>query len=273
MLSRPPPSLARRTSSAAASDGSSSRRSALVIWSVPTSLKRPSLHRRHAVAGHGVDRPEIDVDGLVHAEHPGDDVALRMDLRLLGGDPPVAHEVGHHAVVLGELHERAVAEEVRAAVADVGDDELLGRPVLGVGLVRIRFVGHEREGDDRRAHPSEVGVGVALVADPVVRHGDRLFERIGGGLVVRDLQGLDGELRRHLTALVPAHPVGDHEEGAIGEEHVGVLVDRAQPPDVGGGAGPQDDAAHEPSSRTVLPIWSLSPRWICIGPVTLRRFR
>ena len=113
MLSRPPPSLARRTSSSAASVGSSRRRSTLLIWSAPTSLNRPSEQSRKRSPRDGIDRPQVDVDRLVDAEHPRDDVALRVDLGLLGGDAPLAHEVGDDAVVLGELRERAVAEEVR----------------------------------------------------------------------------------------------------------------------------------------------------------------
>ena len=192
------------------------------------------------VAGDGVDRPQVDVDGLVDAEHPGDDVALRVDLRLLGGDPPLAHEVGHHAVVLGELHERAVAEEVGAAVAHVGDE----RGAAGGRRPRRR----------RRQASGSGSSGMSARATTVVpmprRFGSaspslrmRWFataiasvERVGGGLLVRDLERLDGEARRHLAALVPTHAVGDDEEVAVGEEHVGVLVDRAQPSDVGGGA-------------------------------------
>ena len=64
------------------------------------------------VAGDRVDRPQVDVDRVVDAEHPRHDVALRVDLRLLGGDAPLAHEVGDDAVVLGELRERTVAEQV-----------------------------------------------------------------------------------------------------------------------------------------------------------------
>ena len=94
-----------------------------------------------------------------------------------------------------------------------------GSVAVGVGrrVVGVRLLGHEREGHDRGAHAAQVRVGVALVADPVVRHQDRLGERVGGGLLVGDLERLDGEARRHLAALVPAHAIGDDEQVAVGQ--------------------------------------------------------
>ncbi len=197
-----------------------------------------------------------------------------MHLRLLLGDAALSHEVGHHAVVLGELGERAVPQQVAAAVAHVGDQEVLGW--FGVVIVRlfgVGFLGHEGERHHRGAHPPQVRVGVALVADAVVGHGDGLSQGIGGGVLVRDLQRLDGQPGGNFSALVTTHPVGHDEEVAVREQHEAVLVDGPGTAHVGGGPGPQDDTAHELSSSTVLPICSLSPRCTTIGPVTLRRLR
>ena len=183
-------------------------------------VEQPVGAEEEPVARHRVDRPEVDVDALVDAQHPGDDVALRVDLGLFGGDAAVAHQVGDHAVVLGELHQLAVAVEVRPAVADVGDDEVLGGGLVLLLVVTGRrpvgLLGQERQGDDGGAHAAEVRVGVALVADAVVGDRDGLGERVGGGLLVRDLERLDGEARRHLAALVAAHPVGDTNRSRSG---------------------------------------------------------
>ena len=223
---------------------------------------------------HGVDRPEVHLDGLVDAEHARDDVALRVDLGLLRRDLALAHEVGHHAVVLRELRERAAPEEVAPTVAHVGDQEVLRQLRVVVDrLVGVGLLGHEGQGHHGGAHAAQVGVGIALVADAVVGDGDGLGERVGGRAPVGHLQRLHGQPGGHLTTLVAAHAVGHDEQVAVTEQHEAVLVDRAQPADVGGRPGPQYDPRHDPSSSTVLPICSLSPRCSCIGPVTLRRLR
>ena len=71
------------------------------------------------------------------------------------------------------------------------------------------------------------------------------------GLVER----LDGDPRRHLAADVAPHAVGHRVEVRPLERHV--LVDRADPPDVGRRAGPQH--GQRETSNTVEPIWSMSP--------------
>ena len=109
-----------------------------------------------------------------------------MDLGLFDGDPAVAHEVGDDAVVLGDLGERLVAEQVAAAVADVGD-------VQARAFVAVIVLVQQRERDDRGAHALEVGIGVALVADAVVGDGDGFLERLRRVVLVGDLERLDGQ--------------------------------------------------------------------------------
>ena len=108
-LSRPPPSLARRTSSSRGVGR----------------VGQAAQHRRRCRLGHLVeqavgaqhvavavvrdDRQHVDRHVVVDAEHPGEDVALRVDRRLLGRQAALAHQVGDQAVVGGELLELAAA--------------------------------------------------------------------------------------------------------------------------------------------------------------------
>jgi hypothetical protein len=192
-----------------------------------------------------------------------------VDLGLLLADPALAHEVGHHAVVLGQLREVAVAEEVGAAVAHVGHEQLVAPPGRRLAVVRAAEHGGGHHGG---AHAVEVRVGGAGVEDAAVGLGDGVGQHVGGLLDVRGPQRLDRQPRRHLAALVPAHPVGHGVEADVLHDQERVLVDRAHAPGVGDRAD-DDSQAHDPSSRTVLPICSLSPRWNTIGPVTLCRLR
>jgi hypothetical protein len=63
----------------------------------------------------------------VGAESARDHRPLRVCLRLLGRELAASHQLADERVVLGELLEAAVADEVRARVADVADRD---NPVL-----------------------------------------------------------------------------------------------------------------------------------------------
>ncbi len=67
-----------------------------------------------AVARERRDLPRVDPDLAVDAERSGEDVALRVHLRLLGRDRALAHHALHEAVILGDLDERAVLQHVHA---------------------------------------------------------------------------------------------------------------------------------------------------------------
>ncbi len=97
--------------------------------------------------------------------------------------------------------QRAVAEQIRAAVADVGDRH-------------VRVV--EQRRGERRAHAGALVLGARHLVDPPVRllHADR--EPLLGRAVVRQALGkrLDRDLRGDLAGLRSPHPVGDDEHAA-----------------------------------------------------------
>ena len=98
-----------------------------------TSLKRPSLQSRKRSPVKGSTESVSTCDGLVDAEGPGEDVALRVDRGLLLAELAAAAQVLDQAVVLAELDQLAVAEQVDAGVADVDPGDLL---VLGARFTR-----------------------------------------------------------------------------------------------------------------------------------------
>ena len=127
--------------------------------------------------------------------------------------------------------------EVRAAVADVADEER---------LAALR----EARRDERRPHPVQLRVGLGALVDADVRelhageeavlvvapHGVELVRP--GRLLIPAGQPeelghlLDREPRRDLPGRVAAHAVGDAVELLLGQEQVGVLVVRPLPSDV-----------------------------------------
>ena len=218
MLSRPPAALA-----------ASIRRLPSVSSESAVLEQRPQLrlvdHRGEAV---GAEQEEVaglgreDVDVHLHAglgaQRAGDHGALRVLLGLLLGQLAAGHELADQRVVLGQADELAVAQQIGAGVADVGDDHLV---VVDVG------------GRRRRAHAVQRLVRPRLVVDPLVGllddAGERLGERAVGQLVV---ERAHRDLRRDLAGLRPAHAVGDHEQRRAHEEVV--LVALALTAEVGG---------------------------------------
>ena len=143
-----------------------------------------------------------------------------MDLGLLRGDAALAHEVGDDAVVLGELHELAVAEAGSARLSPtLAMSRCCGLVAVGVGRGSS---GSGSSGTSARATtvvpmPRRFGSASPSLRIRWFATSDRLGERVGGGLLVGDLERLDGEARRHLAALVAAHAVGDDEQVAVGQ--------------------------------------------------------
>ena len=169
-------------------------------------------------------------------EGPRHDVLERVRLGLFLGQDSGRHLLVDPRVVVRETRERSSAEEVRAAVAHVGEREDL-------------FV--EEAGDDGRAHPLQprlrgdrghhalvglldrdgqpVAVEVELV---VVLEGPRRFFLLAGrGDELADR--LDRDLGGDLACGVAAHAVGDDEEALGRVEGERILVVLALPPDVG----------------------------------------
>ena len=162
------------------------------------------------------------------------------------GHLAVAHPLLGQAVVVGDLGHLALGEDVGPGVADVGQRQHV--PALGAA--------HQRHGGQRRAHAAEVGVGLALVPDGGVGLREGLAQPVDGRRPFEGLlERLDGDPGRHLAADVAAHAVGDGVEVRALERQI--LVDGADPPDVGGGPRPQH--RQRETSKTVEPIWSRSP--------------
>ena len=246
MLSAPPCSLAASTSRCAASPGSSTSPQDVGHLVDPDLVGQAVRAQEHAVAGAQLQLPHVGLDLGGHAEGAGEDVALGMDGRLLLGHLAVAHALLGQAVVVGDLGELAAGEDVGPGVTDVGQRQHV--PALGPA--------HQRHGGERRPHAAEVGVGLALVPDRGVGLREGLAQPLDRRRPLEGLlERLDGDPRRHLAADVAAHAVGDRVEVRALERQV--LVDGADPPDVGGRSRPQH--RQRETSKTVEPIWSRSP--------------
>ncbi len=231
-------------------------------------IGRVAEHREDPVVAHhagqavGAQQQAITVlevdDALVHehvglgAERAGEHAALRVARGLLGGQLTAHLHLSDHRVVLGERAQVAVAQQVRARVADVGQ----AQPVA---------VGHRR--GQRRPHPRDVGVAQRSLEHRAVRVDELLGERAALVLEQR-FQGFEREVRGDLAALVPAHPVGDGHERDLDE--VGVLVPGTHLADVGRRG---DGRLHARSSITVVPIRIRSPARTCARPSRRRSFR
>ena len=98
------------------------------------------------VAGEHLDHERVDLDALVDADRAGDGVLLRDLLDLLARELAALDELVEDGVVLGDLLDPAVAQQVDAAVADVGDEA-------------VRADDEQRR--ERRAHAALAGVGLA----------------------------------------------------------------------------------------------------------------
>ena len=175
----------------------------------------------------------VDGDAGVEADGAGEDAALGVDGGLVGGEAAAADQLADHGVVGGELLQRPVAQEVGAAVADVGELEVA---VAGEG-------GRGHGG----AHAPQARVAGGLVDDGGVRLPDGGGQRLGGLGGVGELAAVEGGQGRHrrrrgdLATLMAAEPVGHREHGPAAE--VAVLVAGTGPTDVGSGEAAQPHVA------------------------------
>ena len=124
MLSRPPASLAAAISSRPASSSEPPR---------VEDRRQPRLgdHRGQAVraeqedvAGAGLEDLDVDLHVGLGPERAGDHRALRVRLGLLLGQLAARDQLADQRVVAGEPDQLAVAQQVGARVADVGDRHL-----------------------------------------------------------------------------------------------------------------------------------------------------
>ena len=130
-------------------------------------------HRREAVGaeqehvvGTRAEAERVDVDRGLGPERPGDDRALRVVLGLLVGDPALAAQLLDQRVVGSQHAQLAVAPQVGAAVADVGERDL---------------VALDDRGGQRRPHPGTARVVLGEAVDALVGGlGDRAQVRLRG---------------------------------------------------------------------------------------------
>ncbi len=163
-----------------------------------------------------------------------------MAVRLLQGDAAFVDQGLYEGVVLGDLGELAVAQQIAAGVADVGQPQ----PRAG-----------EQNGRQRGAHAFELGMLFDIGRDRRVAllHGAfQLRQQVAAGLVVVEVrQRGDHQLRRDFTGRVSAHAVGQRQQPGAGVD--GILVVGAHQTAVAAGGVPQNQA-HRRSSIAVLPI-------------------
>jgi hypothetical protein len=190
-------------------------------------LGDPALldHRGEPVGAQQIDIPgpgavghRVDLDHFLGPERAGDDRALRVILCLLVGEPALAAKLLDQRVVRGQQAQLAVAVEIGAAVADVGEADLLALE-QGRGQGRT----HARDAGVLLGHV--VNAGVRLLQRPAQERLRRLALALAG------LKRLDRYLRGDLARLGAAHAVGDRKQGRL--RVVGVLVSRPLAPGVG----------------------------------------
>ena len=178
----------------------------------------------------------LDADVGGHADRVDQHGAVRRDQRLLDRQLALDHQHLGHGVVGGELGGLAVADQVRAAVADVGDEGLAA--------------GHQHN-VERGAHAGLVGLLAAALVDRLVggqhRALQQLHQRLAGVVggthhervdqadrrVERLRDGLDRHRAGDLAGRVAAHAVGHDEEPARRIHVHRVLVVIANDPNVG----------------------------------------
>ena len=127
-----------------------------------------------------VDLVQVGHGARVASERARDDRALRVDARLLGGDLPRLDQVGHEAVVAGQLLQVPPMEKVGARVADLGDDEPLpfehGGGARGShALAAAAFVGGFQDGVVGGLHGASERFGVGVLGCAVGQDADGDF--------------------------------------------------------------------------------------------------
>ena len=167
---------------------------------------------------------EVDLHARIGPERLEDDVAALALLRLFLGELARVHQPLHERLILGELDRLAVPDQVGAAVADLGE---------------VQIVPVDARGGDRGAHAADLGVFPRVTVDLLIGELDRLAhaegEALRGVVVVVDPHGgevavdqVGGHGAGELARRGAAHAVGHHEERAARSHLV-----RAGPRDAG----------------------------------------
>ena len=180
---------------------------------------------QEAIASSDGTHLDIDLDVLLVAERPGDDVPHLVMLGLLHRDQASLDLLVHERVILGQLLRTPVAHQVDATVTDVRD-------------VGIRTIDHET--DRRGPHPVELAVLTRLLEDALSGQANRVSHPLASKLdrvVVLDAEvslelhvgddlfdGAHRDRRGVLPACMAAHPVGYDEEIQLFIHKVIVLV-------------------------------------------------
>ena len=153
---------------------------------------------------------QVHLDLGIGAERLEDDVAALalggfLFRQLTGLDEPL-----HQRLVLGDLGGDALADEVGAAVADLGEEEVIGE---------------HAGGGRRRPHAADFRMGFGVRMDVGVGDFDRFLQPVGEALRGRFLLGaphfahlIEDRVGRHhagdLARGGAAHAVRDHEQRA-----------------------------------------------------------
>ena len=153
---------------------------------------------------------QIGLDAAAHAERAGQHVPVGMAAGGVLGDLPAPHQLRHQRVVVGQLPDLPAADQVGAAVADVGQGDPPARP--------------------RAARPgwcpcpASSGLAFAVDEDLPIRGRQRVAELVreaGRGPFQgphRADRGLGRQLARDLSRRVPAHAVRHQVETQLGDE-------------------------------------------------------
>ncbi len=193
------------------------------------------------------------------------DVASGVRARLVFADVAGVDELLHVAVVDRGAVQHALAQQVRARVADVDEGE-----TSDVGFVGTKH--HQRR--QGRAHPVMVDAGVCRLVDRRVGLDDRGDDHadVAGAGAQPVADDARGDVAGDLAGLMSTHAIGDPEHHRLA--HVGVFVAGPYQPDVrrctptnGRLVGERDVVAHHSASNTVLPTCTRSPLVTCSGAV------
>ena len=163
---------------------------------VSAEQQRVALHQRRG------ERPGVDLYLGPDADAAGHDVASRVGAGLFRRELALADQLGDQRMVTGQLLDRAVADQIGAAVADVRQES------LGVADDQRRAGG---------AHADALGVAVTVLVHDAVggtQRADQIVQRRPVALTIRAQQRLDREPARDLAGTRAAHAVGDHQQRA-----------------------------------------------------------
>ena len=172
-----------------------------------------------AVADPGLPDGQVRLH-LGAVERVQDQRPLRVRAGLLHGQPALVDQRLDEGVVVGDLAQRAAADQVGPGVADVHQPD----PRAG-----------EQQRGEGRAHPIEVRVLLDHRAQVVVRRRGRVPQRgdevVDRPVLVQVRERGDDHVARHLARRVPAHAVGQRQQPWPGVHRV--LVVGAHQPAVG----------------------------------------